>query len=38
MIALRKILDWLVFLLFGVGSVVADAESAGILDRSGQGR
>ena len=38
MTVLRKILDWLVFLLFGVGSVTTDAESAGILDRSGQGR
>lgn len=38
MTVLRKILDWLVFLLFGVGSVAADAENAGIIDRSGQGR
>lgn len=38
MTVLRKILNWLVFLLFGVGSVAADAENAGILDRSGQGR
>ncbi len=38
MTVLRKILDWLVFLLFGVGSVADDGESAGILDRSGQGR
>ena len=35
---MRKLLDWLVFLLFGVGSVAAAAEDAGILDRSGQGR
>lgn len=38
MVVLRKILDWLVFLLFGTGPVAADAEAAGILDRSGQGR
>lgn len=38
MVALRKGLDWLAFLLFGVGSVAAEAENAGILDRSGQGR
>lgn len=35
---MRKLLDWLVFLLFGVGPVAAEAEDAGILDRSGQGR
>lgn len=35
---MRKLLDWLVFLLFGVGSVAADAEAAGVIDRSGQGR
>lgn len=35
---MRKLLDWLVFLLFGVGLVAAEAEDAGILDRSGQGR
>lgn len=35
---MRKLLDWLAFLLFGVGSVAAEAENAGILDRSGQGR
>lgn len=35
---MRKLLDWLVFLLFGTGSVAADAEAAGILDRTGQGR
>lgn len=35
---MRKLLDWFVFLLFGVGSVAAEAENAGILDRSGQGR
>ena len=35
---MRKLLDWLVFLLFGVGSVASDAAAAGILDRSGQGR
>ena len=35
---MRKLLDWFVFLLFGVGSVATEAEDAGILDRSGQGR
>lgn len=35
---MQKLLDWFVFLLFGVGSVAAEAENAGILDRSGQGR
>ena len=35
---MRRMLDWLVFLLFGVGPLAADAEAAGILDRSGQGR
>ena len=35
---MRKLLDWLAFLLFGVGSVAVEAEDAGILDRSGQGR
>lgn len=35
---MRKLLDWLAFLLFGVGSVSTEAEDAGILDRSGQGR
>lgn len=38
MVVLRKILDWLVFLLFGVGPVASDAAAAGILDRTGQGR
>lgn len=35
---MRKLLDWLAFLLFGVGPVASDAAAAGILDRSGQGR
>ena len=35
---MRKLLDWLVFLLFGVGPVASNAKAAGILDRSGQGR
>ena len=38
MVVLQKILDWLIFLFFGSGPVAADAEAAGILDRSGQGR
>lgn len=35
---MRQLIDWLIFLLTGNGRIARDAETVGILDRSGQGR
>ena len=35
---LKRILDWIVFLLTGRGEIADEAKAAGILDYSGQGR
>lgn len=35
---MRKLVDWLIFLLTGNGRIALDAETVGILDHHGQGR